>query len=181
MHRSPEVPPQHFNEVESEIWLGHCNSYVFQSFCYRFAGEFGIVVLLHHYFGQVQLDWHVAYTLVHWGVHVWLSDWKVLRSRGCKTSPNHHSSENCDWKFARVVSANLSRAAMFREKRLSPGNPSKQAILAVLQWTWKFDMPTEACRVWDGALGFSAASLTLGLTLGSFAGTSTPAKSAAMY
>lgn len=121
--------------------------------------------------------WHVAYTLVHWGVHVWLSDWKVLRSMGCKTSPNHHSSKNCDWMFARVVSANRSRAAMFREKRLSP---SKQAILApliptVLQWTWKFNMPTEACRVWDGALGFSAASLTLGLTLGSFAGTSTPA------
>jgi len=61
----------------------------------------------------------------------------------------------------RCIFTNLSCAAMllFREKRLSPATlPNKPYLfslfLIVLSWTLTSNMLTEACRVWDVALGF---------------------------
>ena len=49
MHSSLKVPPQHLSQVE--VWtltgpLQHLYSFLFQTFCCRFAAVFGIIVLL---------------------------------------------------------------------------------------------------------------------------------------
>ena len=100
-----------------------------------------------------------------WNIPYWFHCWSCCFLSSYITCIPLLSQVFCDFHNYGNVS-NHSKWTQQKEKRLSvatlPNQPSLFSLfLIVLSWTLTFNMLTEACRVWDVALGFFVVSLSI--------------------
>lgn len=173
MHNTSKVPLQLFSWIE--VWalsgpLLHLGFSYIQQFCFRLAVVLEIIVL---FLLSVSYRW-TNFTRVQDR----FSEFKVPRSFGRKSTPNHHCSTtmlNISCLFSSVVVpksyglfrcdvANLSHCAMFlfKEKRrrgflvATFQNKPYPFRLLLIEMSQTFTMLTEACRE-----GFPAVSQSI--------------------